>query len=223
MVNVIQFSEPHVQAPVHTVQRGKATSSKLRPFFLLHGNWSGEVPFYCFALARSLGSAQPFYALDTYKYNSPDVPLTLADIAAAHLQSIQAIQPEGPYLLGGFCSGAYLAYEVAKQLQAQGQKIALLTLIAPSEITHTHERIRRTISIISTLLHLNQTTQLNIFIRLRHFIRAIYRRIMPPDNARIKDFPKLLALDPRLAKTFPPLEALYKDFPGVFIWLATGF
>jgi hypothetical protein len=33
----------------------------------------------------------------------------------------------------------------------------------------------------------------------------------------------LLALDPRLDRTFPPLEALYKDFPGVFTWLAAGF
>src|SRR5262249_44369193 len=128
MMNVTRFSEPHVQAPAHTVQKGKAGSTKLLPFFLLHGDWSGEVPFYCFTLARRLGSAQPFYALDTYKYKNPAAPLTLEGIAAAHLQSMRAIQPEGPYLLGGFCSGAYLAYEVARQLQAQGQKVELLVL-----------------------------------------------------------------------------------------------
>jgi hypothetical protein len=45
---------------------------------------------------------------------------------------------------------------------------------------------------------------------------------LSPDNLKIKDFSKLLALDPRLARVFPPLDALYKDFPGVFTWLAAG-
>jgi hypothetical protein len=223
MVNIIQFSEPHMRAPIHTVQKGKATSSKLLPFFLLHGNWSGEVPFYCFALARSLGAAQPFYALDTYKYNSPDAPLTLEEVATAHLQSIRAIQPEGPYLLGGFCSGAYVAYEVARQLQEQGQKVELLVLIAPAEITHYNERVRRFFSIMGSLFHVSPVKQLALFIRLRHLLRSLYRKILPPDNPKINGFAKLLALDPRLDRTFPPLDALYKDFPGVFTWLAAGF
>ena len=223
MVNDTKFSEPHVQAPIHTVQKGKASSAKLLPFFLLHGDWSGEVPFYCFTLARLLGSAQPFYALDTYKYNNPDAPLTLADIATAHLQSIRAIQPEGPYLLGGFCSGAYLAYEVAKQLQAQGQRVELLMLIAPSESTHNHARMRRALGFMGLLFHASQITQLNMFIRMRHFLRSIYRKILAPDNPKVKNFAKLLAIDPRLGKIFPPVEALYKDFPGVFTWLAAGF
>ena len=220
MVNAIRFSEPHVQAPIHTVQKGKATSSKLLPFFLLHGNWSGEVPLYCFTLARLLGPTQPFYALDTYKYNSPDTPVTLAEIAAAHIQSIRAIQPEGPYLLGGFCSGAYLAYEMAKQLEEQEQKIELLVLIAPAEITYYQQRIRQAFSIMGLLLHMSQNKQLKLFLRIRHFLRSIYRKILPPNNPKIKDFSKLLTIDPRLDKPFPPFEALYKDFPGIFTWFA---
>ena len=223
MVNAIRFAEPHVQAPIHTVQKGKATSAKRLPFFLLHGDWSGEVPFYCFTLARLLGSAQPFYALDTYRYNDPDAPLTLEEVAAAHLQSIRAMQPEGPYLLGGFCSGAYLAYEVAKQLQEQEQKVELLLMIAPSESTHNHARVRRFLSMMGSLFHMSEVQQLNTFIRMRHFLRSIYRKILSPDNPKVKDFAKLLAIDPRLARAFPPVEALYKDFPGVFTWLAASF
>jgi hypothetical protein len=223
MMNLSNFSAPHIQAPIHMVQKGKTAATKRLPFFLLHGDWSGEVPFYCFTLARLLGSAQPFYALDTYKYNSPDAPLTLEGVAAAHLQSLRAIQPEGPYLLGGFCNGSYLAYEVAKQLEAQGQKVALLVLIAPSEITHTHQRVRHALSIMGALFHMSQFKQLSIFISMRHFLRSIYRKTLSPDNLRIKDFPKLLTMEPRLAKAFPPLEALYKDFPGVFTWMAAGF
>src|SRR5579864_6633230 len=90
MMNLSNFSAPHAQAPIHMVQKGKATTTQKLPFFLLHGDWSGEVPFYCFTLARLLGPTQPFYALDTYKYNSPDAPLTLEEVANAHLQSILA-------------------------------------------------------------------------------------------------------------------------------------
>ena len=223
MMNLSNFSAPHMQASVHIVQKGKAAAVSRLPFFLLHGDWSGEVPFYCFALARLLGPTQPFYALDTYKYNSPEAPLTLEEVAAAHLQSIRATQPEGPYLLGGFCNGSYVAYEVARQLEEQGQKVELLVLIAPSEITYNHQRVHRALSIIGPLLHISQERQLGIFISIRHFLRSIYRKTLSPDNVKIKDFPKLLAMEPMLARTFPPIKALYKDFPGVFTWMAAGF
>jgi Thioesterase domain len=223
MMNLGNFSAPHIQASIHMVQKAKATAAPRLPFFFLHGDWSGEVPFYCFTLARLLGPTQPFYALDTYKYNSPDAPLTLEEVAAAHLQSIRATQPEGPYLLGGFCNGSYLAYEVARQLGEQGQKVELLVLIAPSEITHYHQQVRRALSIMGTFFHISQAQQLGIFISMRHLLRSIYRKILSPDNLKIKDVPKLLAMDSRLDKTFPPLEALCKDFPGVFTWMAAGF
>src|SRR5256885_3562922 len=38
-----------------------------RPFFFLHGNWEGT-SFFCFSLARELGSDQPFYALEPYQF-----------------------------------------------------------------------------------------------------------------------------------------------------------
>ncbi|HYU71739.1 MAG TPA: hypothetical protein VEL31_03575, partial [Ktedonobacteraceae bacterium] len=37
------------------------------------------------------------------------------------------------------------------------------------------------------------------------------------------DFHKLTAIDPRLDKMFPPLEALYNDYVGVFSWLVSRY
>jgi thioesterase domain-containing protein len=42
------------------------------------------------------------------------------------------VQPRGPYLLGGWCTGGIVAFEMARQLQRQGQKVALLVLIDSS-------------------------------------------------------------------------------------------
>ena len=41
------------------------------------------------------------------------------------------VQPEGPYLLGGFCGGGLIAFEMAHQLRTQGQAVDLLVLIEP--------------------------------------------------------------------------------------------
>jgi thioesterase domain-containing protein len=44
------------------------------------------------------------------------------------MMSVQRIQPEGPYYLGGHSQGGMVAFEMAQQLQRQGQKVALLAL-----------------------------------------------------------------------------------------------
>ena len=50
-------------------------------------------------------------------------------MASHYIQEIRKIQPDGPYLLIGYSMGATIAYEIAVQLSAQGQKIALLGLL----------------------------------------------------------------------------------------------
>jgi len=47
---------------------------------------------------------------------------------AHHAQAIRALQPEGPYHLGGYSSGGVLAFEIAHCLRAAGQHVALLVL-----------------------------------------------------------------------------------------------
>jgi acyl carrier protein len=54
-----------------------------------------------------------------------DLPATAADVAA----EIARRQPDGDLRLMGYSYGAALAYEVAKQFQAQGRRIAFLGLI----------------------------------------------------------------------------------------------
>jgi len=58
----------------------------------------------------------------------PDT-LHIEEMAAYYLREIKAIQPAGPYYLGGYCLGGCLAIEAAHQLRAQKEKVSLVALI----------------------------------------------------------------------------------------------
>ncbi|MDJ0706014.1 MAG: thioesterase domain-containing protein [Leptolyngbyaceae cyanobacterium MO_188.B28] len=51
------------------------------------------------------------------------------DMATYYIQAIQKLQPQGPYFLVGRCFGGHVAFEMAQQLLAKGQKIALLGVL----------------------------------------------------------------------------------------------
>lgn len=103
-----------------------------RPFFYLHGDFNGG-GFYCRNLARHLDPGQAFQVVHPFGLAGQPAPVRLELMAAEHLQRIRAVQPEGPYLLGGHCNGALEAYEIAQQLRAGGQEVQLLVLIDPPE------------------------------------------------------------------------------------------
>jgi thioesterase domain-containing protein len=47
-------------------------------------------------------------------------------MAASCIEELRTVQPHGPYLLAGRCNGATVAYEIAQQLRAAGEEVALL-------------------------------------------------------------------------------------------------
>jgi len=200
---------------------GVQTDGSRRPFFFLHGDWTGGA-FYCFALARALGADQPFYVLEPYRLDQQEIPPTLEAMATAHLEALRAIQPEGPYLLAGFCNGGLLAYEIARQLHAEGQKVDLLFLINPTPPAR-YNFLRDVVSRFANVIKLSQDQQADCFLRLRHMLRYVYRYLHSSNDRRLADFEKLLSVDARLDSMFPATEALRKDFVGVFTWLGSGY
>jgi thioesterase domain-containing protein len=50
-------------------------------------------------------------------------------LVADDIAALRSIQPEGPYQLGGYCSGGLVAFEVAQELWAQGERVELLALL----------------------------------------------------------------------------------------------
>lgn len=53
----------------------------------------------------------------------------LEQLAREQVAAIRAVQRHGPYRLVGECSGGALAYEIARQLEAAGERVSLLALI----------------------------------------------------------------------------------------------
>jgi thioesterase domain-containing protein len=98
------------------------------PLFLVHSA-SGNVMSYV-ALARRLGREQPVYGLQS-KGLDPDRKPTarVEDMASEYLEELFAVQPDGPYFLAGWSMGGVIAFEMARQLTAQGKSVAPLVLI----------------------------------------------------------------------------------------------
>jgi amino acid adenylation domain-containing protein len=99
------------------------------PFFCVHAN-GGNVLFYR-ELAEGMGPAQPFYGLQSPGLDGRSPMLSsVEEMAERYLREIRTVQPNGPYYLGGYCLGAYVALEMARQLEAAGESAALVVSLA---------------------------------------------------------------------------------------------
>ncbi|MCC5641838.1 amino acid adenylation domain-containing protein [Nostoc sp. CHAB 5824] len=100
--------------------------SKL-PFFYIHSLYGNL--FHSRELLGNLDLDQPVYGLQAQGLDRKQAPYTrIEDMAAHYIKEIRTIQPQGPYLLGGWCIGGTVAFEMARQLEIQGEKVELLAL-----------------------------------------------------------------------------------------------
>jgi len=112
------------------VARNVGPGAHRRPLFFLHGDYAGG-GLYCLRLAVHLGRDQPLYGIAPHGHEGEALPPTIEAMAADRLRTIRALQPSGPYWLGGYCNGAVVAFEIARQLQAEGERVERLVLVAP--------------------------------------------------------------------------------------------
>jgi amino acid adenylation domain-containing protein len=97
------------------------------PFFCVH-SLDPCLLFYK-SLVQFLDPEQPFYGIQPYDVDNKLLSFTtIEEIAAYYLWEIRSIQPHGPYYLGGFSFGGFIAFEMAQQLHKQGEKVALLAI-----------------------------------------------------------------------------------------------
>jgi amino acid adenylation domain-containing protein len=95
------------------------------PFFCVHAD-SGHVFLYR-DLASQLGREQPVYGFESRGLDGITAPVaTVEEMAAHYIEEMREVAPKGPYCLGGFCFGAYIALEMAHRLQAEGEEVPLL-------------------------------------------------------------------------------------------------
>ena len=121
LVSTIYRRRVRRQTHLVTLEKGGTGS----PIFFMHPIGGGVV---CYAsLARRLGADHPVYALAAFEVDDPHE--RVETMAAAYIKEMRSVQPHGPYLLGGWSFGAYIAFETARQLSAEGEEIGLLAIM----------------------------------------------------------------------------------------------
>ena len=112
------------------IQKGTAQA----PLFLVHG--SGGQVLFLHALARHMSAAQPVYGIEAARTECAggDEQADPQSASARYVKTLRAVQPHGPYWLGGYSAGCLLAFEMAAHLQRGGEEVAFLLLIDPAAV-----------------------------------------------------------------------------------------
>lgn len=108
------------------------------PVFWLH--------YPCVHLAKAMDEARPFLFVTLTDEDLDVLGATpsLVQIAVRFARKLLLAQPTGAFVLGGFCLGGILAYEVACQLEAAGREVRLLTMVdTPSPEFYGPKKIGR--------------------------------------------------------------------------------
>jgi acetoacetyl-CoA synthetase len=98
------------------------------PLFLLHG--LGGSVMVLRDLARQIGGNRAVWGIEAVGLDGACAPLDdVQAMAQDAVQRIRKVAPHGPYLLAGYSFGGLVALEIARLLDAQGEKIGLLAML----------------------------------------------------------------------------------------------
>jgi thioesterase domain-containing protein len=126
-------------------------------------------------------------------------------MAKYYIKEMRKIQPRGPYLLGGYCMGGVIAFEMAQQLCASGDQIMLLTLfdtlnpVRPPRRSTFMDKVRRALDILSSLpareslRHFSGLTISRLKIRLALWNEQLQRILIRMKMAKGEPLPTDLA------------------------------
>ncbi|KAI0105678.1 hypothetical protein GGR51DRAFT_571618 [Nemania sp. FL0031] len=118
-------------AKTHLLRRSNSGLGQKRVLFLFPDG-AGRASSYTWLSAATFGasSVDTIYGLDS-PFAGDKVAafrnVSLSEVAASYIRAIRAVQPQGPYHLGGWSIGGVLAFEAASQLQ----DVSSLFLIDP--------------------------------------------------------------------------------------------
>ena len=139
-------SRPLGDAPVasDTAERGVITirnGGPETPLFFIHDGL-GETLLYR-GLALRLDPSRPVLGVEPLRTEDGNYAHTRIDEMASYFVGlIRQAQPAGPYLLAGLCAGGVIAFEVARQLQDQGEKVAFVGIIDAADVEARKLRFR---------------------------------------------------------------------------------
>lgn len=140
--------------------------TKAVPLFFLCGDLSGSGA-YVRRLARALDPALTVYVLPPHGTNGTALLDTPQAMAADYAALIRAARTHGPYLIGGYCNGGIVAYEVARLLREEGHEVGPVVLIASGGFNSGFRRLESVVRWAGRLARWSTATERQWFRRLR--------------------------------------------------------
>jgi amino acid adenylation domain-containing protein len=169
----LAIASRHPEAAAHSPIVAVQTGGNGTPMFFFHGDFD-EGGLYCVKMARHLGPDRPFHAIDPHGVHD-ELPHTIEEMAAARLELIRQIRPKGPYILGGYCNGGLVAFEIARRLEAAGETVSSLLLLSVDGSNTGFAWLHHLIG----LLPGGRERRFNSFLKWRErilFFRAVWKR-----------------------------------------------
>jgi thioesterase domain-containing protein/acyl carrier protein len=206
------------------------------PFFYLHGDLFGG-GFYSLKLSRALGSDQPFYVMPPQDVRALAEAPSIEKMATEHLRTLRTVRPHGPYIIGGFCLGGIVAYELAQQIIAAGETVEMLLLIDAEPEDRTLSALRRACEFLGRWLRWDEQRQVKQFREwwLRRAQFALWQKESAPTQGRliVRQFRNRFVsawngvrrkpTDVADAPTPEPGSSIERDVPTAFLWAAAGY
>jgi acyl transferase domain-containing protein/thioesterase domain-containing protein len=155
--------EPRIWSSLVPIQ----TKGTRVPLFCVHAI-GGDVLFYQ-QLSNALGPDQPFYAFQSPLVTGEVRETTLEELASIYVNELRAHYPNGPYLLAGASLGGHIAFEMARQLSAQGAEPKSLVLI-DAGVPGSDEPLRTRTKVHAFLKRLRKG-------RLTYFMRVLSGKV----------------------------------------------
>jgi amino acid adenylation domain-containing protein len=201
----IGAAQPVSYSPLSRVQAG----SKATPLFFLNGDLDGG-GVYIRRLARALDPERTVYTLPPHGIHGTPALETVEEMAADYAALIQRTHPNGPYLLGGYCNGGVVAYEIARLLRGRGAHVGPLIMVASTAFNARVQALREVragIRWIGKVFRWSPEEELRWFRRVR--VRAIALALLhgaPLSAYRAFAHEQLRRLTPGIERPVP-LEA----------------
>ena len=97
---------------------------------------------------------------------------TVEAMAEENIRQLVALQPQGPYLLGGYCNGGLVAYEMARQMEQQGLEVGLVILL-DAWVPRYCRWLKTLIRFGGRLTNLDFNVQNHIYAQIRSFLTRV--------------------------------------------------
>jgi thioesterase domain-containing protein/acyl carrier protein len=185
------FSQPQRSArrsKLLSVQPGQPGHT---PFFFVHGDIYGA-GLYCPRLAQSLGHHRPFYAVMPLGFDGGTMPQSIPAMAHHFVGDIRRVQPKGPYLLGGFCNGGLVAFEMAQQLGRAGQQVAVLALIRAKPAMTRWPGVRSLIENLGDIAGLSSDRRVDLYWNVHDRLQRLRQALAGARRGQIRSALKSL-------------------------------